>query len=258
MLLQYSNSKPNKLTLRLFYYLFFLVSTNIFSQNIQGILYDSEGVVSNFEIWNKTQQLAEKTDERGYFQIEAEIGDSIIFNSMAYEKHILLALPKHFDEQIVVDLKRDINNLNQINLTGFKKEFDPKKYNKNFGAIIKKDREDHPYQYEKLNPQGNFLALFGIIYQQFFKKKPSEKIVVKITFDDFKKLFETDNLINERFLKEELKIPGELKNLFFDYLDSLSWNAELLLQENKMNLMQNLYDSSSEYLQSIRSNDVYK
>ena len=240
--------------MRLFYYLFLFVSTNIFSQNIQGIVYDSEGVVSNFEILNKTQQLIEKTDERGYFKIEAEIGDSIIFNSMTYEKYILLALQKHFDEQIVVELKIDINELNQVNLTGSKKKFDPKEYNNEFTAMIKNDREKHPYHYEKLSPQGNLLGLVGIIYQQLFKKKPSEKIIEKITFDDFKKLFETDILINERFLKEELKIPSELKNIFFDYLDSLSWNAELLSNENKLNLMQKLYESSSEYLISLRSN----
>jgi hypothetical protein len=212
--------------------------------------------VPSFEIRNKTQQLIEKTDERGYFTIEAETGDSIIFNSISYEKYILVAGQKDFDEQIVVELNTDVNNLNQVNLVGSRKEFNPEKYTKDFGAMIKKDRLEHPYLYKKLSPQGDILGLFGLIYKQFFKKKPSEKIVVNITFNDFKKLFETDILINERFLKEELKISSELRNLFFDYLDSLSLNAELLLEENKMNLMQKLYDSSSEYLEGIQSNEI--
>lgn len=245
--------------MRITYYIFFFVSITVFSQNIQGILYDSEGVVTNFEIWNKTQRLLVKTDGGGYFQLEAKMGDSIIFNSVTYEKYFLLASQKHFNEQIVVELKTNINELNEVNLTGYKKEFDVKKYNKEFKIKIKNDREKHPYLYKKVpSPQGNLLSLFSILYQQIFKKKRSEEIVEIITFNDFKNLFETDSYINEEFLNEELQIPSELKNLYFDYLDSLFWNAELLTQENRLNLIQKLYDSSSDYSKILESNDVLK
>lgn len=244
--------------MRLSYYLFLFVSTSIFSQNIQGILYDSEGIVPSFEIRNKTQQLIEKTDERGYFTIEAETGDSIIFNSISYEKFILVVGPKDFEEPIVLELKIIINNLNEVNLFSFNKEFNPRKYTKELGILIEKDKSENDFHYTKLNPRGNIYQLFGIIYKKIFRKKPSGKMVVRLTYEDFQNLFETDSLINDQFLNDELRIPIELKNLYYDYLDSLSWNADLLLEENKMTLMQKLYDSSSEYLVSLHSNEILK
>ena len=241
--------------LRFLFWITILISSTVYSQEIQGILYDAEGTVPDFEIINLDQNASTRSNSQGFFKIEAKTGDSVVFNSITYKKYILVVTPENLLEQIVVELKIDLNELDVVNLSGSKKEFEPEVFNQEFKDMIKKDREENPYLYGTPNPKGNIFSLVGIIFQKIFPKKET-KVFETIKFDDFKELFASDDKLNAQFLSNELKISPELKNFYFDYLDSLSWNVSLLKAENRMDLIQKLYESSDHYLELFESDKI--
>src|SRR5690606_27502677 len=93
-------------------YLLLIFSFPIYGQEIKGYLYDSDGRVSNIPVLNVTQNKNTDSDSNGYFAIPAEIGDTVLFTSVAYNKYILVIENKHFEEDIVVILTN--NNLDEV------------------------------------------------------------------------------------------------------------------------------------------------
>lgn len=210
-------------------------------------MYDADGVIQNFEIINKTQNILVQTDENGFFQISANIGDRIIFNSITYQRYDLIVSEEHLQDRVVIELRTDVNNLDEVNLIKMR-EFDPVILNKDFTAMLENDRKEHPYLYQEPNAQGNLMNLVSFILGKIIKKKDAPEVIPKLTYNDFQILFSTDPLLNDSFLHGELHIPKGLKNFYLDYLDSLSWSSELLHQDNRLELFQKLYDSSKDYL----------
>ncbi len=217
---------------------------------MEGIVYDADGVVTDFEVWNKTQQIQVRTDDRGFFKIRAEVGDTLLFNSISYQEYKLVVKPEHFQDRIVIDLKPDVNRLEEVNLNALREKTDPEIITEELGAEIKKDKEKNLFKYEIPNSKGNYFPFFVSLFRQLFPKEPEKQI---IRLRDFQVLFSQGDVLNDQFLTEELKIPKEIRNLFFDYLETQSWDIDLLEEENRLNLIQKLYDASEEYLKMINS-----
>ena len=236
--------------MRLFLFIFLFISASTYSQDVNGIVYDPDGVVIDFEIWNKTQQIQVRTDNRGFFKIRSAVGDTLLFNSISYQEYILVVKPEHFQDTIVIDLKPDVNRLEEVNLSTLREKSNPEIITEELGTAIKKDKEENLFEYETPNSKGNYFPFFISLFRQLFPKEPEKQIIRR---RDFQVLFSQGDILNDQFLRKELKIPGEIQNLFFDYLETQSWDIDLLEKENRLNLIQKLYEASEEYLKMINS-----
>lgn len=229
-----------------------LVSTQLFGQEVEGYVYDADGRVSGVRIENLSHDRIEVSNSNGYFRIEAKIGDTIQFTSIAYELYELIVNQKQLERKTVVELK--ISSLDEVKVTGYKSsKTDVQNLDKNLTTQIRKDAKKHPELYQPSN--GNIGNILRLIFSAFKSDKPPEKATSYLGFEDFEALFLKDKNINERFLVEELHIAEDKQELFFDFLASKQLDASFLKSENRLDLIDKLYTFAEDYKEFILSSD---
>ncbi|WP_405199309.1 hypothetical protein [Christiangramia sp. LLG6405-1] len=238
--------------------LIILISSNAFSQKVEGIIYDSEGSLNYVLVWNKSLNIYTRSNENGSFKIRAKTGDSLIFSSAEYITQLLVVQEKKIEGKIVIELNKKINELDVVNLTALNEEINIEKSNKDMHSILRKDMEKHWYLYKNMsNSRGNLFSLIELLIKNNRNKKSDENHYDKLQYVDFQNIFEDNSIPNNRFITEDLKIPVKFKNLFIDYLDSLKWNKNLADDKNRLKLIEMLYVSSNKYLEVLRNSNEY-
>ena len=226
-----------------FFALFLLFSAFYgYSQQFAGRVYGQDAPIEGALVSNKTQKITVNTDVYGDFSIAANRGDSIVFSAPFYEKQILKIEQEQLANPWVVELKSDLNQLDEVTVTkkAEEKKFDIKEYNAKLNAGIKEDMKNNPGNYG-LAPSGSmdFVKIAGLLVNLFKKEKNSHKkeMVTKVTLEKLTELLKTDDLINDELLTERLHIPEKYHGLFLDYCLGKGINPELLAEDYRFQLL---------------------
>ena len=221
--------------------LIILLSSNLVaSQNINGKIYDDEATVKGAKIKNVSKNISTYSNDDGDFKINAAINDSLQITSLFHDTKILKVTNDLFNETIVIELKKAVNNLDEVLLSSEKeKQFDKSKYKADLGEQIKNDMKNNLHLYAPTaQSAGIDLIKVAQLIGKLFKKK-KEIPIVFLDYTQIDSLFNTANHphFNEKFLATELKIPMEYIPLFFDYCDAQNFEKSLLLDENEFLLL---------------------
>lgn len=226
----------------------FLLPMSIFSQNITGKIYDQESTVKGAKIYNATKRITTYTDNKGDFRLSASINDTVVFTSLFHKEKRLKLVKNHFNEVLVIELKKIVNDLDEVLITKENKTFNEKTHTENLSLQLKNDIKNNPHLYGS-PPSGNidFIKIFGLVSKLFKRKKVKETPVFFITYKQFDSLFSNSNFFTNKLLINDLKISNEYRLLFFDYCDAQSLDNKLLLEENKILLLDKLFNYSKEF-----------
>jgi len=238
--------------LRIFIIIILICIQNVTAQEVRGVIYDSDQRVSDFEIVNINNDNSTTTNQEGYFTISSDLGDTLVFNSLQFEKQILIIEQSHLQGTLVIELKKFINSLDQVNISSSSKEFNVKKANNELKKTFITDIEKNWFIYNPPNPKGNILAGFLSGNKKSITKKPEIRI---IQLSDYRELFISDETLNFEYLKNSLGIHENHSNLFFDFLESKSLDYELLDKSRRLDLILKIKDLSEEYIVMLKSNE---
>lgn len=220
------------------------MATQSYSQQVTGYIYDQEGRVPNFTLQNTTQDLYSNSNSEGFFQIRAVLGDTIVLKSMAYKTYAFEVNKSHLKENIVLELEPD--ELKEVVVLS--STIDIKKLNDDLNKEIKNDINNNPTYYAP--SKGNIGNLIYSLIGLFKKEGKSEKQSLeerKLSTTNFNFLFKNDEILNCKFLTEELRIPEKYHSLFSDYLDSKELSYTYLEKEKKLELIDLIYKYGKEY-----------
>jgi len=241
--------------LKLHCLVFLWLPITLFSQTITGKVYDAESTVSGVKITNITQHISTDSDDNGDFKINGKVNDTILFSSLFHEPQIKIVIPKDFDDVVVVELKKKINELDKVYLNKLNpKKFESTKVESSLQTQVKSDIDEHPYIYNPApNTNIDFIAIARLI-GKLFKKKNIEGSTQLAGYREIKNLFDTDSFFNTQFLSSELKIEKELHPLFIDFCEAKGIAKTLLLKENQMLLIDTLVQYREEFMAMIQEN----
>ena len=236
------------------FWLFIIYSSVANAQKISGYVYNSEGIVPNFKVENKSKGFFVETNQDGKFSISASLGDSIRFSSINYDTYSFVVKQKHFEETVVVELKT--NSLEEVKLTGGKIFKTPvAQLDDQLLKGIQNDITKNPISYRPSN--GNLLEVPRYLAGLLFPKKKKAQITTKATyplrFEHFEAIFKSDELFNTEFLTNELLIPKKYHNMFFNYLQTKNYTSALLEENQTLDFIERLKESAREYREEVLS-----
>lgn len=221
-----------------------------YSQVVKGKIYDKESTVKGIKVFNKNNNTLSYSNEDGYFSIGANVNDTLTFNSIFYNEKSVKLKQHHFNEIIVIELTKIVNELNEVLLTdiGNEKPFDENSYSNNLSEQMKNDLKNNPHLYSKIPNGGiDFVKLFSLM-SNFLKKRKTKEQIHYVSYKDLDSLFKSKSIFNDKLLSTDLKIKPEYKILFFDYCELKHINKTLLTQKKELELLNRLFIYSQEFI----------
>src|SRR5690606_30588793 len=183
--------------------LLFLFPAAIYSQNVQGIIYDSESKLKDIKVTNLSKRITTYSDDAGNFSLPATVNDTLVFYSLFYEQKRKVIAKDDFENKVVIELKKIINNLGEVALTdrSKSKEFDQEIYSTDIKNQISEDIKKNPHLYKPPSSGGiDFIAIGSLIVKLFKKEKVKPEVVEPLSYNQFEELFTKDNFLNDKFL----------------------------------------------------------
>jgi len=221
----------------------------VFSQTINGKVYDTETTVKGALVVNITQNIMTYTNDEGDFKINAKVKDTLYVSSLFHTKTLKEITDKDFKHIVIIEVKKTINELDAVLLRDEReKKFDSIKLASQVNNQLKEDIKQNPFKYQP-PPNGNmnFIAIIGMIGKLFKSKKTPEIPIIPITYKELETLFKTDQFYNETLLTIDLNIPKEYHALFFDYCDAKEIDSRLLAKNKQIDLLEALVICSQEF-----------
>lgn len=241
--------------MRFLLFLFFLLCFNhiLSAQTLSGKVYDTKTVVKDMKVINKTQNILTVTNKDGDFSITAKVNDTIAFQSIFYHPLEVVLKQSHFDDINVFEVEKIISELDEVEIQSEPEQpvFEEEAYNQKFHNLIKEDMKRNPHLYmpEEAYYGGNLLALIDVVAKLFKKKNKHKKPVYQpITYKQMDSLFAKSSFFNKQLVTENLKIPEDKAKLFYDFCSAKGISSELLKDENKMMLLEELVLNSQLFL----------
>ncbi|WP_179377313.1 hypothetical protein [Winogradskyella wichelsiae] len=232
--------------------LFLFIPFIHFSQTLNGKVYDTKSVIKNIKVFNKTQNRVTITNEEGDFNIEAKVNDSITFESLFYHKKTVILKASHFGSMAVFELKEILTELDEVEVKAepVQPVFVEETYNIELQNIIQEDIKNNPHLYKPAGATNgvDFVSLIGTVVDLLTKDKYRPTTYEPITYTQMDSLFEKSDFFNKQLITENLKIPEDKQYLFYDFCESKYLSSELLKEENKMQLLEELVVSSQLFL----------
>lgn len=224
-----------------------LQAVTVFAQETRGKVYANNQVLEDVFVLNITQNKSEQTDEKGDFAIAANVGDSLVVTASFYATQRFKVEPYQLEEIWVVELKEDLNQLDEVRISSTKNpeiDTDFDKTSENIMASIKKD---NPSGYNG-NSGGN---LMGLVSKAAGLLKKNDKKPRRISYKDLRELFKNDPLFTAQLLSEQLNIPEQHHNLFLEYCSTKYLKIELLEQDRHFELLDRLVNYSKQFLNNL-------
>lgn len=234
--------------------LFLIVSLPFLSsaQTLKGKLYDATTTIKGAKVYNKTQHSITTTDVNGNFSIIAKINDTLAFESLFHRPKQVILTKIHFEAIAVFELTKIINALNEVEIKANAEQpiFEEKTYNVALKNLIAEDIKRNPHKYVPIqkNYGVDFIYLFKKAYDLVKRKKHKSLTYQTIKHTQLDSLFKKSSLFNDDLLIKDLKIPKINKYLFFDFCEAKHISSELLLEKNKMQLLDKLVSNSQLFL----------
>ena len=222
------------------------------SQTLRGKVYDSTSTVKNIKVYNETQKRITATNEKGDFSITAKVNDTILFESVFYHPKAIVLKQYHFDGIAVFEIKKIVSALDEVEVVAEPEQpvFEAETYNLQLQNLIKEDIKNNPGLYQ---PAGatygvDFIYLIGQLAKLFKRKKSKLPVYKPITYTQIDSLFNKSTFFNKHLVTEDLKIPKDKANLFYDFCAAKQLSSELLKEENKMLFLEELVLNSQLFL----------
>ncbi|MFK7831637.1 MAG: hypothetical protein AB8B52_00030 [Winogradskyella sp.] len=231
-----------------YYFLFiFLIylPLSITAQTLNGKVYDANGTIKNITVFNKTQNRVTVTNKDGDFKIEAKVSDSLSFESLFYHNKTIALQPIHFEGTAVFELKEILTELDEVEVMAEPEQpvFEVESYNVDLQDLIDEDIKNNPHLYKpEVESYGvDFVAIIGLVAKLLKKKDKYIKPTYQpITYKQMDSLFEKSTFFNKQLLTDNLKIPEDKAHLFYDFCEAKYLSSELLKEEQKMELLEQL------------------
>ena len=229
------------------------LSFTINAQTLKGKVYDATGTIKNIKVQNETQHRVTATDEKGNFSINARVKDTLLFESLFYHPKVVILKRSHFDDIAVFELKKIVSELDEVEVKAEPEQpvFEVESYNTELHNLIKEDIKNNPGLYQ---PAGatygvDFIAIIGLV-AKLLKRKNKYKAPTynPITYTQMDSLFNKSSFFNKRLVTENLKIPEDKVNLFYDFCAAKQLSSKLLKDEKKMQLLELLVLNSQLFL----------
>lgn len=205
-------------------------------------MYDAEATIKGAKLVNITQDILSYSDDKGYFEMNAQLNDTLVVSSYFHKSQTLIVSQQYFDKDLVIELKKITNELDQVDITNAKeKQFDSLSFTKTtakHGQIAFKERVFGSGK--NLQPTLDVIQLASLI-GKLFKKKQVEEIPT-IKTDDLITLFKTSGFFTQPFLRNELGISKDHEFLFFEYVQAQHIHATLLSKNNEFHLLDKLLE----------------
>jgi hypothetical protein len=242
-------------TMRYFLFIIcFFYLNNFFGQTLKGKVYDSNAVVKDIKVFNKTQNRLTVTDKEGNFSIAAKVTDTILFKSIFYHPLEVVLKQTHFDDVNVFEIEKIVSELDEVEIKSEPEQpvFKEETYNEELHNLIKEDIKKNPHLYapkEAYSGGANLLAIIDLV-AKLFKNKNKYKApkYQPISYTQMDSLFTNSSFFNKRLVTENLKIPEDKTKLFYDFCSAKGISSELLLDEKKMMLLEELVVNSQLFL----------
>ena len=222
------------------------------AQTLNGKVYDAKGVVKNIKVFNNTQNRVTLTNTDGNFSISAKVNDSISFESLFYHKKTVVLQSIHFEGTAVFELKEILTELDEVEVKAEPEQpvFEVVTYNIDLQNILKEDIKNNPHLYKPAGATSgvDFVYLIGAVVKLFKKNKIKTPIYQPITYTQMDSLFDKSSFFNIQLITENLKIPEDKKYLFYDFCEAKQISSELLKDENKIQLLEELVLNSQLFL----------
>ncbi|WP_400079324.1 hypothetical protein [Winogradskyella sp. R77965] len=228
-------------------------SSSLDAQTLKGKVYDSISTVKNIKVFNETQNRVTATNDDGNFSIIAKVNDTILFESLFYHPKAVILKPIHFDGIAVFELKKIVSELDEVEVKAEPEQpfFEEDTYNIELQNLIKEDIKNNPGLYRPANESYgvDIFAVIGLVVKLLKKKnKYKAPIYQPITYKQMDSLFTKSSFFNKRLVTESLKIPEDKVHLFYDFCDAKQISSELLKDEKKMQLLEELVLNSQLFL----------
>ncbi len=236
------------------YFIFILFPFSMLSQSITGKVYDNDTTVKGIDVFNLSQQTRTHTDNYGNFTIKATVGDTLSFHSIFHNKKIVKLTETDFNNVIVIELRKTINRLNEILIQN---NIEPKEFNQvaaqnEFGKQVQEDIKKNPHKYGTSSKYGlDVVRLASLIGKLFKKGKRKNTTITPLSHKDLDSLFSNNTFFNEELLINDLTIPKDYKQLFFEYCGTKNLNKDFLSNKNEMILLDSLVSYSKTFLKII-------
>ncbi|WP_299524024.1 hypothetical protein [Winogradskyella sp.] len=229
------------------------INSLVFSQTLEGKVYDSKSVVKDIKVLNKTQNRLTVTDKDGNFSIVAKVNDTISFESLFYHPKEVVLTQMHFEDINVFEIKKIVSALDEVNIKAEPEQpvFEEVTYNEELQNLIKEDIKRNPHLYMPAEAYygGNILAIIDLVAKLFKKKDKYQPPNYKaLTYTQIDSLFNKSTFFNKRLVTEDLNIPEDKTKLFFDFCEAKGLSSELLQDGKKMMLLEQLVLNSQLFL----------
>jgi hypothetical protein len=238
--------------LLLLFILIFTFNCKVSAQTLSGKVYDTKSVVKDMKVLNKSQNRLTVTNQDGDFSIEAKVNDTISFQSIFYHPLEVILKQSHFDDINVFEVEEIVSELDEVEIQSEPEQpvFEEETYNQDLHNLIKEDIKRNPGLYQSPNAQYgvDFIYLIGQVVKLFKRKRSKESTYKPITYKQMDSLFATSSFFNKRLATENLKIPKDKVKLFYDFCSAKGISSKLLLEENKMMLLEELVVNSQLFL----------
>jgi hypothetical protein len=200
------------------------------------------------KVLNFTQNILKYSDDTGYFEISAAIGDSVAISSMFHKTLKFKVDSSHFSDENVFELTAVVNQLDEVLITETtEKEYNNVEFNKNLKSIIAEDIKKNPHLYGNNAAQYglDFVYLYQLVAKLFKKKKTYEEPALE--YSNLTELFNNSTLFNENLLVEGMGISKEHKFLFLEYCSIRRIDSSLARKEREIELLDTLMVRSFEF-----------
>ncbi len=225
------------------YFIIFMLPLSIYSQHIEGIVYDNNTSVKHLKIANLNKQIQTYTDHNGAFKIRASVNDTLFFNSVFYDNVILKVTENHFNTISVIEVKKKINTLNKVIISS--ENFNTKTFTQKLNKSLNKDIKNNPHKYKQHSKYGlDFVYLAKKIFAS--KHKSNSKKAPYLEVKALDSLFKNDSFFTMKLLREDLNIDNP--SLFLDYCETKKINTNLLSEDSKLKLLDIFVAYSKEFI----------
>jgi hypothetical protein len=222
------------------------------AQTLIGKVYDATSTLKNIKVRNETQNKYTVTDEKGNFNIIAKVNDTILFQSLFYHPKAIILDSTHFEDIAVFELVKIVSELDEVEIMAEPEQpvYKLETYNIELQNLIQEDIKNNPHLYV---PAGatygvDFVYLIGEVVKLFKKNKSKIPVYQPVTYKQMDSLFDKSSFFNNRLITEDLKIPEDKTHLFYDFCEAKYISSELLKNENKMQLLEQLVLNSQLFL----------
>lgn len=242
------------------YFILLLFPITMFSQTINGKVYDNESTVKGIKVYNLSQKIVTYTNNDGDFEISAVVNDTLLFESLFHYSKMAQLKESDFEDVVVFELRKSVNALGEVFISDNEEEFNPLEYTQEAERAFKRDMKNNLQLYVNKSEYDkgiNFKKLFKSI-GKLLKNKNKPKPVEFIEYEDLDSLFKNDKLFNLKLLNQDLNIPEEYAHLFLDYCETKYLDKTLISEANKVILLDSMVNASKEFLKMTETFEASK